>query len=159
MRRHLDGVQRWPVAIITVLLLQVGFGVWMARTASSDPNFAIEPDYYNRAVNWDSTMAQSRRDKALGWKAVASLTRDTGRSAALRIVLIDAAGRPLVADSVQAEALAVAHAAMVHRLVLTPDLGGYAAQVPIAANGLWDVSVRATRGRDVFTAKLRTELR
>lgn len=159
MTRRFAGVQRWPVAIVTVLLMQVAFGLWMARTANNDPNFAIEPDYYNRAVNWDSTMAQSRRDRALGWQAVASLTRDTGRTAALRVVLIDAAGMPLVADSVQAEALAVAHAATVHRLVLTSDAGGYAAQVPMAANGLWDVSVRAMRGSDVFTAKLRTELR
>ena len=159
MKLNFAGVQRWPVAIVTVLLLQVGFGIWMARTANNDPNFAIEPDYYNRAVNWDSTMAQSRRDKALGWQAIASLTRDTGRTAALRVVLVDAAGRPLVADSVHAEALAVAHAGTVHTLVLTPDAGGYAAQVPIAANGLWDVSIRAARGRDLFTARLRTELR
>lgn len=159
MRLHLAGVQRWPAAIVTVLLLQVGFGIWMARTANNDPNFAIEPDYYNRAVNWDSTMAQSRRDKALGWQAAASLVRDTGRTAALRVVLIDAAGIPLVADSVHAAVLAVAHAGTVHELTLTPDAGGYIALVPLAANGLWDISVRAVRGGDLFTAKLRTELR
>ena len=29
------------------------------RIANDDPSFAIEPDYYRKAVTWDSTLAQT----------------------------------------------------------------------------------------------------
>ena len=152
-------LQPWPTAIVAVLVTQICFGIWMARVAGNDPNFAIEPDYYARAVNWDATMEQSRRDKALGWRATAGMTRAEGRIATLRIALRDSTGAPITtADSVIAEALAVAHAGQIDRLVMVREGDGYIAPVRAASAGLWEVRVRAVRGTDVFTAKLRTEL-
>ncbi len=152
-------LQPWPTAIVAVLVAQMSFGVWMARVARDDPHFAIEPDYYARAVNWDSTMAQSRRDKALGWIASAGMSRGTGRAAFLRVTLTDSAGIAVTAvDSVTAEALAVAHAGLIDKLTLARDGDAYRVTVSIAAPGLWEVQVRAYRGGDLFTAKLRTEL-
>jgi nitrogen fixation protein FixH len=152
-------LQPWPTAIVAVLVTQICFGIWMARVAGNDPNFAIEPDYYARAVNWDATMEQSRRDKALGWQASVAMTRAGGRTATLRLVLVDSTGGPITtADSVIAEALAVAHAGQIDRLVMVRDGAGYVAPVPAANAGLWEVRIRAARGADVFTAKLRTEL-
>ncbi len=150
--------RRWPIIIVTVLVAQMGFGVWMARLAGSDPHYAVEPDYYARAVNWDSTMAQSRRDRALGWGAAATLTRGGGRSASLQIALVDSLGAALEVDTVQVEALAVAHASIIDRLTLAPTGLAYSATIADAGAGLWEVRVRAVRGADVFTAKLRTEL-
>jgi nitrogen fixation protein FixH len=152
-------LQPWPTAIVAVLVTQICFGIWMARVAGNDPNFAIEPDYYARAVNWDATMAQSRLDKALGWQATVGMTRAAGRTATLRLKLTDSTGTPIVtADSVLVEALAVAHAGQIDRLRLVRDGDGYIAPVSAANAGLWEVRVRAMRGTDVFTAKLRTEL-
>ena len=87
MKRAISGAQLWPAAIIAVLVGQVGFGLWMSHVANDDPHFAVEPNYYARAVNWDATMAQSRLDRALGWQAVATLTRAKGTAATLRIAL------------------------------------------------------------------------
>jgi len=158
--RFLPGkLQPWPTAIVAVLVTQICFGIWMARVAGDDPNFAIEPDYYARAVNWDATMEQSRRDKALGWRATAGMTRAAGRVATLRVQLTDSTGAPITtADSVVVDVLAVAHAGQIDRLVLVRDGGGYVAPVRAASAGLWEVQLRAVRGADVFTAKLRTEL-
>ncbi|HYW49119.1 MAG TPA: FixH family protein [Gemmatimonadaceae bacterium] len=158
MTRFLGRFQRWPTAIGAVLLLQMSFGVWMARVAGSDPHFAIAPDYYRRAVRWDSTMAQSRRDRALGWRASATITRDTGRTALLHLSLTDAGDTFVAADSIDVEVLAVAHAGRVHRLPLQRIGDAYQARIPVAAAGLWDVSLRARRDTSLFTARLRVEL-
>lgn len=159
MKFGLSDSQRWPVIIISVLVAQIGFGIWMAKVAGNDPNFAVEPDYYAKAVNWDATMAQSRLDRALGWQAVATMTRTEGRAATLQVSLLDSLGVAVTADSVLVEALQVAHARTIDKLTLAPSGTGYGASIGDAGLGLWEVRVRATRGRDVFTAKLRTELK
>jgi len=159
MRFAITDANRWPIAIVAVLVAQVAFGIWMARVANGDPHFAIEPNYYARAVNWDSTMAQARRDRALGWKAAATMQRENGTVASLHVTLTDATGQPVHAESVTATALSVAHAGVIDTLMLTPDATGYTAPVGRAERGLWEVEVRAWRGRDLFTAKLRPELR
>ena len=159
MKRAISGAQLWPAAIIAVLVGQVGFGLWMSHVANDDPHFAVEPNYYARAVNWDATMAQSRLDRALGWQAVATLTRAKGTAATLRIALTDAAGTRVVADSVTVEALAIAHSTVIDTLTLARDSAGFTAPIAVAPRGLWEVQLRAVRMHDVFTAKLRTELR
>lgn len=158
MNLAIPEARRWPIIIVAVLVAQMGFGVWMARLAGNDPHYAVEPDYYARAVNWDSTMAQSRRDRALGWNAAATLTRVSGRGATLQVAIVDSAGAALEVDSVHVEALAVAHAAQIVRLTLTATGHAWRAEIGDARAGLWEVRLRAVRGTDVYTAKLRTEL-
>ncbi len=158
MKNHIPEAQRWPAIIVTVLVAQIGFGIWMARLAGSDPHHAVEPNYYQRAVDWDSTMAQSRRDRALGWRAVATMTRTAGRSASLHITLVDSLGASLTVDSISVEALAIAHAGTIERPKLMSDGLAYVGTLATAASGLWEVHVRAARSTDLFTAKLRTEL-
>ncbi|MDZ7630224.1 MAG: FixH family protein [Gemmatimonadaceae bacterium] len=158
MKLSIDPARRWPVIIISVLLAQIGFGIWMARLAGNDPHHAVEPDYYQKAVNWDSTMAQSRRDRALGWNAATTLTRTSGRAAALQVAIVDSLGAALTVDSVSVEALAIAHASTIETQALTPTGAAWIGTIADAGNGLWEVRVRAVRGTDVFTARLRTEL-
>ncbi len=158
MNLAIPEARRWPIIIVAVLVSQMAFGVWMARVAGSDPHHAVEPDYYARAVNWDSTMAQSRRDRALGWTAAATLTRTSGRAAALQVALLDSQGVALQVDSMQVEALAIAHAGTIDRPLLTPAGDAYRGTIREAGAGLWELHLRAVRGTDVFTAKLRTEL-
>ena len=159
MKFGLTDAQRWPTIIITVLVAQIGFGIWMARLAGSDPHFAIEPDYYNKAVNWDARMAQSRADRALGWQSTATLSRGTSGAGILDVSLTDSLGTAVVADSVLVEAMPVAHAQRVTRLTLTSEGAGYRGTLPDAGTaGLWEVRVRALRGRDIFTANVRAEM-
>lgn len=158
MKLALTPANRWPVAITAVLLAQVAFGVWMSRVAGSDPHFAVEPNYYARAINWDATMAQSRKDKALGWTAMATFEHGATGPVTLRVALRERSGAPIAADSVTAQALAVAHAGTVDTLTFTKNGEGYTAALPNASRGIWEFELRAVRGADVFTDKLRTEL-
>lgn len=159
MRFSLPASRRWPLLVITALAAQMGFGVWMMRVAGSDPNFAIEPDYYARAVHWDARMEQARRDLALGWRAVATLTRSAGQPTSLVVSVVDSLGAPLVIDSLRADVLPVAHASRTRTLTLARVGEKWEAQLRDAETGLWETNIRAWRGRDVFTARVRPELR
>ena len=48
----------WPIGITTVLATTVAANLWVMRLANEDHSFAIEPDYYRKAIMWDSTLAQ-----------------------------------------------------------------------------------------------------
>ena len=66
----------WPIGITAVLATTVAANVWVATIASDDPSFAIEPDYYAKAIAWDSTLAQARTNATLGWRLTPSARRD-----------------------------------------------------------------------------------
>ena len=44
-REHL-----WPAGLTLILAITVAANIWVMRIASDDPSFAIEPNYYARAV-------------------------------------------------------------------------------------------------------------
>lgn len=151
----------WPAIIITVLLGNVTLGIVLMRVANSDPHFAIEPDYYRRAVGWDTTQAQARQNVALGWQVHPILGAVGGGDVPLTLTLTDAAGAPLDGASVSVEALAVAHAneVLVANLLPTGVAGTYTAALPVAREGLWEFRVVAIRGEARLTAQLRFDAR
>lgn len=151
----------WPAIIITVLLGNVTLGIVLMRVANSDPHFAIEPDYYRRAVGWDRTQAQARQNLALGWQLQPTLGAVGGGEVPLTLALTDAEGAPLDGASVSVEARAVAHAneLLVANLLPTGQPGTYAAGLEVTRAGLWEVRAVAIRGADQLTAQLRLDAR
>ncbi len=150
----------WPTAIIAVLVIDVAVGFVMMRVAADDPHAAIEPEYYQKAVAWDSTMAQSHRNTALGWTLESSLGAITpGREAPLTLRLHDAHGDAVVGATLQVEAMQVAHAdEVVHATLTAAGDSTYVTALPMARPGLWELRVVATRGSDRFTADLRLDV-
>ena len=142
-----------------MLSAYVVFGLFAARVASHDPNFAIEPDYYRKAVGWDSTLAESRRSALLGWRLRPALGAiDAGTGALLTFELRDSAGAPVGGATIAVEARQVAHADDVLRATLTGRAdGAYSAQLPLTRPGLWELRVVATRGTDRFAANVRLD--
>jgi nitrogen fixation protein FixH len=151
----------WPAIIVTALLGNVTLGIVLMRVAAADPHFAVEPDYYRRAVGWDTTQAQARQARALGWQVAPALGPVGGGEVALTLVLTDAAGAALDGASVSVEARAVAHAnePLVANLLPTGEPGTYAADLAVAREGLWEVRVVAIRGEDQLTTQLRLDAR
>lgn len=153
----------WPIAMSAILAGTVALNFWVMHLARSDPSFAVEPDYYARAVHWDDELAQRRRNAALGWRLSSTVSRaaagaaDTAR---LRVRLTDAAGRPLGDATVAVEAFAVARSATVHRARLAAadgTTGDYDGRLDMRQPGQWELRVVATRGDDRFTAVQRLE--
>lgn len=142
----------WPVSIAGVLALTVVANGFLLYEATKPGTEAVEPDYYRKAVNWDSAMAQARRNVVLAWRVEGRLD-SAGR---LTLSLTDAAGRPLEDAHVAVEGFALAQAARLYHatLDLDPD-GRYEGTVPSPQRGLHEVRVTVTRGADRFTAVLR----
>lgn len=166
----------WPIGIAVILALSVGANMFVFHLANDDPSFAVEPDYYRKAVQWDDELAQRRRNAELGWRASATLeaasvdaasvgapSGDAARDGAteLRVRLTGPAGDPLDGAVVIVEAMAVDRASQVATFTLAaagdPAGGVYSAMLPAARGGRWELRLVATRGGERFTAVERLE--
>jgi nitrogen fixation protein FixH len=151
----------WPIALAGLLGLSAAVNLIVVAIATRDPSFAVERDYYRKALAWDATMAQEERNLDLGWQVEAILRPPSaaGRAARLDVHLADAAGRPIHEARVTVEALHNARASDVLTLPLEAQgAGRYSTPLPSARRGLWELRVRVDRDPDVFTAVLIREL-
>jgi hypothetical protein len=140
---------RWPIAIVALLGLTVVANAYLWYRAS-EPT-PLESDYYRRAVDWDSTMAQATRNQALGWR----LTGDLGGDGRLVARVTGRDGRPIVGASVRVSGFPIAHADGVLQAVLAPSGDRYAGLVPLPRRGLYELRFEVIAGGDRFTAALR----
>lgn len=147
----------WPIGIIAILGASVAANMVMMRIANNDPSFAVEPDYYRKAVFYDSTMAQTHRNLDLGWDVQTSADSIVqGKPTRLRVVLRDERARPVLGAVVQATVLFNARANDLTTATLTDEgTGVYSATLPINAPGVWEVRVNATRDTSHFTSSTR----
>lgn len=153
-------IMLWPGIVVCLLGANVVGTLYAAYIAGSDPHAVIEPDYYQKAVGWDSTMAQGRRSDALGWQVTPSLgALGTARTSMLGLSVLDSAGRPVTGASVHVDAIAVMQADSVLRSTLD-DLGSgaYSAGLALRRTGLWEVHVSVVRGTERFTRTLRLDV-
>jgi len=145
----------WPLLLAGLLASGVGANIYFMCRAVGDPSFAVEPDYYAKALAWDAHLAQARENAALGWSvalAVAPADRGTGRA---RVVatLADRDGRPLPGLTVGLTAFHNARAAEVVTATLAETAEhAYAADVAVSRPGLWEFRLTAARGMESFTA-------
>jgi nitrogen fixation protein FixH len=151
---------RWPLAVTTILGLTVAANIWLIRTASGDPSFAIEENYYERGVHWDDELAQRATNRALGWRIVATMTPEaTGNGAVLLLVLTDSAVAPIEGASVVVKAMHVARARSPLQVTLaSAGPGQYQARLPVERAGLWEFRIDVHRGSDRFTSTERLDV-
>ena len=148
----------WPAAVIGALVVTVGANIAILVLANDSDKAVVEPNYYEKAVAWDSTMAQGRRNESLGWSIRATLAPG-GKGARLQATLSDRAGAPLEGAAIRVEAIHNADAARRIEGVLRDAGGGaYEADLPCRHAGLWELRFTAERGGDRFTEDLRREL-
>jgi len=151
----------WPIGITTVLATTVAANLWVMRIANDDPSFAIEPDYYQKAITWDSTLAQARQDSILGWRLTPQLqfVAATGTTR-ISATLTDSLGRPISDAVVKVSALPVARASEVHEATLAATgAGEYAAQLDARRPGRWELRFDVQAGSTRFTAVARVDAR
>lgn len=155
---------RWPLIITGILVGNLVLGVFLIRIAADDQHFAVEPDYYQRALAWDTVQAQRSHNVALGWQLDATMDPIAPRGTTpLVLQLRDRAGIPLAAESATIEARPIAYAADAIFATATPRTHdslreALHAELPISREGLWEFRIAVRRGGDQFTATLRADL-
>lgn len=156
----------WPIGMAVILAITVSANLYVYHLANDDPSFAVEPDYYQKAVHWDDELAQRRHNAELGWRATTALTAAADGGAELRVRLTDSAGAPLAGATVRVEAFAIDRASQVATLTLAADTGSdagsdaggaYAARLSVARRGRWELRLEAVRGAERFTSVERVE--
>lgn len=151
----------WPIAVAGVLATTVAANIWVMIIARGDPSFAIEPDYYQKALAWDTTVAQEQRNAALGWHltpAMGPIASD-GR-ALITARLTDSTGAGIPDAVVRVSALAIARAADVRQVTLVSEgAGEYGARFEAQRAGQWELRFDATVGAERFTQTARVDVR
>ncbi len=147
----------WPVGITLLLTAFVGGNLYMMRVASDDPAFAIEPDYYRKAVDFDSTMALEQRSALLHWTATAAIERGAGRPMVV-VALADSLKQPVSSAHVTVRARFNARANDVLSDTLAESAPGrYASQLDVRHAGEWELQIDARRGVEHFLTSVRAE--
>jgi nitrogen fixation protein FixH len=152
--------QLWPWFPVALLVLGVGANLVLLTVAAGDPSFAVERDYYRKAVEWDRTLAQGEENARLRWSLGCEV-----RGGAMTVRLRDAAGRPLPGASVTVEAFHNARSSRILERSLVPGGEGegkgegvYRADLPMTRPGLWELRFRAVRDGATFTRTLTYDL-
>lgn len=152
---------RWalvPVALLSAMLLGLG---WMAALASNDPGFALERDYYAKAIRWDQQRAQQENDVRLGYRleVVSASVVPAQRVGELTLRLLDAYGGSLRGAQLNAEAFALARSASSRSLHFEEVVPGtYRTRLEGARAGLWELRCTALYSGERFTHTLRVDL-
>jgi hypothetical protein len=138
----------------------LGLGT-MAYIAIDDPGFALEPDYYDKAVHWDRSQAQLRENEALGLALTVRqpiAVSPDGR-AQLELELRDRAGVAISGAKLEITAFPNAFANRVERLALIEVAPGiYRGELRHGQPGLWELRCQASVGPSRYARTLRTDI-
>lgn len=150
---------QWPIGIALVLILSAGSNIWVALIAAHDEAFAVEPDYYQKAVHFDDEMALRAGSAKLGWRVIPTLALGVpGQSGSLDATVTDSSGTPITGATVQV--LAMHNARASHQLTATlrdAGEGRYRAPLDAVRPGEWELRFLVTRGTDRFAVRERVD--
>jgi len=140
----------WPWAIAGVITLQASVIIATVIVAVGPQSRAVEPDYYQRALNWDEQAAEQRTPDRLGWAVTLDVGDQQGPfpKRTLEATLSDAAG-PIEDASVSAVLFPTADAGSRAELPLeSVGDGRYRAEATMPHTGRWEIRLTIVRGDD-----------
>lgn len=147
-----------PAMLLGSMLLGLGT---MAYLAIDDPSFALEPNYYDKAVHWERSQAEARDSQALGLQL--SLLRPLASSALgeveLELGIHDRQGLPVRDAAVQLEAFPNAYATQIQQVTLHESSPGvYRGKLARGVRGLWELRLRVSQGSSHFRQVMRVDV-
>ncbi len=146
---------KWPAIIIGALTVHALAWIAVAVLATSNPSYAVEEDYYDKAIAWDAKRHQDAVNADLGWSLQAAVTAPTvaGGPAVVSATLVDRDGLPVDGATVAIEAFHNARADLILRAQLdAAGAGRYTAELPMRRDGRWEMRFTVERGFERFTA-------
>ncbi len=157
--RPTHSLWKWaPVVLLGSLLSGLGSMVFIA---TGDPSFAVEPEYYQKALDWDRERDQQATNARLGYRLAVQVAAQGAPGAPRELVLRleDAMGQPVHGADLEVSAFHNARAAEIVRPRLVEQApGSYVQRLPLARPGLWELRFVARRAGVRFTHVTRIEL-
>lgn len=135
----------WVSLIVGFLSLQVAIGIVAVYLAVSDPTVAVIPNYYQSAVNWDTTRRARELTGQLGWELTVNagpvIAQEDHRQLRLEVRSRDQA--PVDDLMVSAKVFHHARGTEIHKLRLSGlGEGIYVSPIPLTQAGLWQVELQ-----------------
>jgi nitrogen fixation protein FixH len=165
--RNLDGTtsgawrpknsRRWPLIIVGLLAVHVTLMLTAAAIATRDRSFAVLPNYYENAVNWDKTRAAMESSRELGWKLQINPAAaiDPHGSRQVAILLTDAQGQPIPNAKLDLTYYHHAHANEAASVTLSAtEPGRFATNLPMRYDGFWQFKAKVEAGGKTFVTDL-----
>lgn len=133
---------RWILIVVGLLVGNAIAVAVLIGVAGGDTGRRVLPDYYDRAVAWDATMAEARDSVGLGWSGV---TRASGRL--VEVSLRDRTGAPLTGATVSLRGFPRGRADAISEITLAAGAPGvYRGELPGVYGGLHDLVIVASKG-------------
>jgi nitrogen fixation protein FixH len=149
----------WPIAIAALLGTCVGANLWLLNVASSDPAFAVERDYYQRAVNFERELAGWRDLEESGWRILPAIDSVRSNSSILVSLTLQRRQYPVDGASVQLRAAHVAYARTPIVTAMRPaGEGRYQVWLRGLRRGLWDLTFEVSLDTLRFSTSERFEI-
>jgi nitrogen fixation protein FixH len=151
------GSLRWPVIVIGLLAAHLLLMAIFAMIAMRDRSFAVVPNYYQNALNWDQTQAQRRAGEKLGWKMRIEPSErvDLLGNRSVSFALTDASGALLPAKSLELNYFHHAHAIQARQVTLpTTQPGQFIASLSMRYTGFWQFDAAADVGTERFSTSV-----
>ncbi|NND71615.1 MAG: hypothetical protein HKN43_08550 [Rhodothermales bacterium] len=148
----------WPIAIVALLIANIGVAVGTLVLANWDGGVQVVPDYYAEAVAWDSLAAVRNDVTALGWSVDVTADRPAG---AIQVLIKDVQGDG-VSGLTGSIILARPHLSLSPGsgvLVAVGEPGMYQVSgLDLGSPGLYDVSIEARLAHQLFVATERIDV-
>jgi hypothetical protein len=146
-----------PVGLLACMLAGLGT---MATIAIRDPGFALERDYYKKAIAYDREIVQRNENARLGWAAVVETGAASSAGRTPLVVRLSDARGAVTGARARVEALRNAAAARVLDAELREAPAGvYTAELPLVHGGLWELRFSFERNGERMTAVVRRDVR
>lgn len=144
----------WPVVIVSALAIHVVASLIVVFIATSDPSYAVEEDYYQKAIHWDDKRDQDRENDNLGWGLDFRVEPPSapGNQPSVELHLLNAELEPITGAVVSLEAFHNTRGGEIIRGELSAEADGiYRSTFPMERNGKWEMRFTVELDGETFT--------
>ncbi len=142
---------RWAFFPVGLLGILVSIQAGLFSISRTDPSFAVESEYYQKAVSWDQEAKQRSVNAGLGWHVSPQLIIEK-QGARLGIQLTDDTSQVISGAAVTVVAFPNARASQVQQLALREtEPGHYVAPIHLLHGGEWEIRLKVVRGGQTYT--------
>lgn len=133
----------WVSLIVGLLGIQVLIGGTSIYLAVSDPTSAVIPNYYDAAVNWDSTRRARELTIQLGWKIMPVVSEPTDGRRSIQIQVLSPGAEAVGGLNMSASIFHHARGSEIYQLRFQEVARGlYRATTTLTQAGLWQMDLQ-----------------
>lgn len=155
----ISSARLWSLTPIALLATMLAGLATMATIAIRDPSFALERNYYEKAVHYDREIAQRAENARLGWTLDAAIGSPSVGSGTQLTLDVRDRGAHVGGAEVNVTAIRNAEASLVLEQRLQEVFPGrYATTLALRRGGHWELRFAIRRGPERFTKSLRVDV-